>query len=480
MGGLCCTKSFALRPESNSQTKFYITLDSTILFRNYSLFNSVYDLNNEKLGFGSYGDVKLCIDKHLLTEKAVKILNKDYLRSANIDNSWFYNQISLLNRLDHPLIIHFHEYYEDRDYFYLVMDYSKEGDLLKYLKTHQNLKELDICSIINKLLIAVAYMHNRKIAHRDIKLENILVFTNDGVSIKIIDFDTIACFGNNFLTGAIGTYQYMAPETIDKAYDERCDIWSCGIVMHTLLTKKFKLPGFTDFQTPNKLFKLNLDFSKLKVSSAAQDLLKKLLQKNPAKRLSALEALKHPWFDLIRQDQNDEVYKFLYKLINTNENELLKALKGLFINSKATIDSHKIEKIFLYLDKDYDGELTKPDFFDVFITKHKPCDAEAFAGTIMTQIHKNNDSRIKYSEFLKTGIEKTVVIDPKNLKHLFESLSENENQSLEVQNIEKRTSQGIGMKKEDLKILVDYIKKHNIDKINFEKFKDMIIEGVNA
>ena len=146
------------------------------------------------------------------------------MRSSNIDNSWFYNKIDVINKLDHPYIIRFHEYFEERDFFYLIMDYHQEGDLLKRLKARQKLSESTICNIIKQLLIAVSYMHNHKIAHRDLKPENMMVTINPEVSVKLIDFDTSTSFRFSPLTGTMGTYHYMAPETVNKSYDEKCDV----------------------------------------------------------------------------------------------------------------------------------------------------------------------------------------------------------------------------------------------------------------
>ena len=104
------------------------------------------------------------------------------------------------------------------------MDYHEGGDLLKYLTSHMKMTESIICIIMKQLLTAVAYMHNKKIVHRDLNPENILISNRPDLSIKVIDFDTAANFAGSPLRGNLGTFHYMAPEVVNKVYDEKCDL----------------------------------------------------------------------------------------------------------------------------------------------------------------------------------------------------------------------------------------------------------------
>lgn len=187
--------------------------------------------------------------------------------------------------------------------------------MFEKLSKQRKLNEQDTSLLMKKLFSAVYYMHLKGIVHRDLKLENILYETKDPDSeIKIIDFglslkhklkqESIASHSGNGpknlkQTTMVGTPYYMAPEIFSGNYDERCDMWSLGVIMHLLLTGQ--PPFYSDEKL--KLFEMirteQLDFQQkhLKdLSKEAKALLAKLLEKNPKKRISAEEALKSNWF----------------------------------------------------------------------------------------------------------------------------------------------------------------------------------------
>lgn len=483
MGNLCCTKSATDTPEKrthHSHSMGLYSASNTYLFRNFNTFEDTYSLQPQKLGFGSFGDVKLCIDKSLSTVRAVKIINKDYLRSANIETSWFYSKIDILNRLDHPFIIRFHEFFEDRDFFYLLMDYQQQGDLLKHLKAKTIFHEPVVRRMIKQVFIAIAYMHNMKIAHRDIKPENIVISSSD-FSIKLIDFDTAAKFESNDLTGSIGTSHYMAPEVKNKRYNEKCDLWSCGIILYTLLTRKMHLPGLTDNQAPKSIRKVHLDFTQpywKKVSSAGRDLVKQLLQVDPKKRISAIEALNHPWFN----EGNDEDYigtqEILQKILRFSGRPLAKAAKRIVVHLKShSVDLTQVEKSFVYLDSDCDGELTKNDFFKFFLKKNSQIEAEKLATIIMEKLSSSACPVIKYTDFLEVAIDEMILTTPQSLRFFYDLLCAG-NEKLYINSLSSENSKNFRLQEEDLQVWVDYLKISNLENVDFSEFTKLISEGI--
>jgi calcium-dependent protein kinase len=437
-------------------------------------------VGKNKLGFGSYGDVKLCLDKKLQVSKAVKIINKDYLRTANIENSWFYNKIDILNRLDHPLIISFYEFFEERDFFYLLMDYHEEGDLLKHLKTKRVFTEKTICIIIQQLLIVIAYMHKQKIAHRDIKPENILLSTQRGISIKLIDFDTAASFEEKGLSGAHGTFHYMAPETVNKQYDEKCDIWSCGIIMYVLLTGKKNLPGLTDKQDPNKLQLIKFDFSSAvwaKFSQNAVDLLKAMLQKDPIKRISAVDALKHPWFEHLNLVNYDMCIEVLGRIRNTVSSTIVKSAKKFLIQLKSSADDLiEIERVFLHLDTDFDGLLTKDDFYRFLCIKHSRSESTIVAEDLMEKFMSREV--ISYSEFAEIAIDETKFLEKDNMRYFFEFLSGGSEEKLEVEQLVERLSWIKAWDKDDVDCWSKYFLTYNRNVLDFDEFYEVMSKAL--
>jgi calcium-dependent protein kinase len=482
MGNICCTNPTVLSPDGKYMKSF--SAESPVkrrLIRNLRSFNSLYEIEKEKLGFGSYGDVKLCRSIHLETRQAVKILNKDYLRTANIEHDWFTTTIDLMNKLDHPLIIRFHEYFEERDFYYLLMDYHQEGDLLRQMRSGNTMNEQTICAIIKQVLIAVAYMHVKKVAHRDVKPENILLSLSRGVSIKLIDFDTAASFEENCLTGALGTHHYMAPETVNSQYDEKCDIWSCGIIMFMLLTGKNSLPGLTDKQNPSKVARKRIDLNcpEMKNASAqAKDLVKLMLQREPHKRINALEAISHPWFNSLNENYSDETHRVLEKIRKISNSPLKKAAKKFLYNIKTSVkDIITVEKVFLHLDKDFDGELTSEDFLQCFLEKHRKSEAEEMAQSMMGKFDCFVEGRVKYSEFVEQMVDEMKLADPRNLRYFFELMSEGE-EWVELASVDKALRMVTGWEKGEVEVWTEYFAQYATDMLDFEQFSQLVVQGI--
>lgn len=153
-------------------------------------------------------------------------------------------------------------------------------------------------------------MHERKIIHRDLKPENI-VFEKLGkneLNLKIIDFGTSRkIHKNEKLHVKMGTPYYIAPEVLDKNYDEKCDVWSLGVITYILFCGYPPFNGSTDEKIMTRIKSAEVNFPKEEwgnVSDAAKDLILKMLQKDPTKRPSAHELLKHSWFKLGKTDKN--------------------------------------------------------------------------------------------------------------------------------------------------------------------------------
>lgn len=501
MGNICCANGITLSPESKHHSKSALVLGHSrmALNRNLNSFESVYHLDKNKLGYGSYGDVKLCTDKQLMTCKAVKIINKDYLRTSNIESSWFYSKIDILNRLDHPLIVRFHEFFEECDFFYLLMDYHQEGDLLKHLKCNFPLKEDNVCSIIYQLLIAVAYMHNKKIAHRDLKLENILITTSSGISIKVIDFDTAAYFEGNALSGKYGTYHYMAPETMNSFYNEKCDVWSLGVIMYIILTGRTNLPGMSDTQSPSNAHRLKLDFSQplwQKVSAPAKNLLKKLLEKEPIKRVTAVQALDHLWFKQLSYANYDITLSVLDKIFKFNNKPLIRAAKKIILHLRASKDElTSTEKAFLFLDKDYDGEIYRDDILNFYLLRHTNEEAEEYTTEIMRKFCDFADVVVSYSAFVEVATDEMALADSQNLRYLYDLLryeeicrnSDTKNKEerkigKEVLNVNKLSNvfaKAINIDRDAVQTWADYLQTYKCESLDFDEFSAIVAEGIS-
>lgn len=160
--------------------------------------------------------------------------------------------------------------------------------------------ELKAAKVSMDILKAIRYMHQQKIVHRDMKAENIMIKSEGDKSwIKIIDFGLGIVNGTEKLKEKIGTPEYIAPEVLQGKYDEKCDIWGFGVILHTMLSGEMPFLGETQDEVLQNVMNKKIVFESKEwsnVSEEAKDFTKRLLERNPKKRLNAEEALNHPWF----------------------------------------------------------------------------------------------------------------------------------------------------------------------------------------
>ena len=194
---------------------------------------------------GAFGQVRVCQLQRTKDKRAVKIMTKASLSEKHVQE--FQNEINLLSEVQHPNIIKVYGSYEDLKRYYIVTDLYQGGELFDFITMEgdsefKNMNEEESAHIMKQLLTAVNVCHSKNIMHRDIKPENIMLHkTKPGEPRKIylIDFGTAIKFekGENE-TSYAGTAYYIAPEMIRGSYDEKIDVWSCGMIAHLLLTQE--------------------------------------------------------------------------------------------------------------------------------------------------------------------------------------------------------------------------------------------------
>lgn len=201
-----------------------------------------------KLGEGAYGCVFRCLERTTKEERAIKVVKK---RTAK-DTANLFAELEILRTMDHPNIIKLFEVFEHNGFLYVVTEYCSGGELFEYVRSNNRLTEKTISFIMKQIFSAVKYMHEKRIVHRDLKPENIVLeFKNmkgskcDAPPIKIIDFGTAVKLEKNYLTDKVGSPYYVAPDVLDHKYNEKCDLWSCGVILYTLLSGSPPFKGRT-------------------------------------------------------------------------------------------------------------------------------------------------------------------------------------------------------------------------------------------
>lgn len=250
------------------------------------------------LGEGTFGKVKLAT--HILTgEKvAIKILEKDRIIDV-ADVERVAREIYILKFIRHPNIIQLYEIIETPKQLFLVMEYVNGGELFDYIVSKTRVEEREASKFFHQIIAGIEYIHKLKIVHRDLKPENLLLDSNN--NIKIVDFGLSNTYNENeLLKTACGSPCYAAPEMIGgKKYNGlQVDIWSCGVILFAIVC------GYLPFEDPNT----NVLYTKIKngdyvipdfISDDGRDLLKNILNTDPAKRYTIDEIRKHPWMNKV-------------------------------------------------------------------------------------------------------------------------------------------------------------------------------------
>lgn len=249
----------------------------------------------EKIGRGSFSQVRVAYNIITQERLCVKIVSKLNIASS-IDRIQCEREVKILAAVSHPNIIKFIDFHEDENYFYIFQEISDGATLLKFISLAENpLSENLARQIFRQIATALYYLHSMGIYHRDIKLENILI--NKDMTIKLIDFGFCTYSDPDSLLKTIcGSVKYLAPECIQgKPYfGSAADIWSSGVVLYSLLTKKMPFNGQNQPQIMEKVVSGNYDIPN-HLSIQCLNLIRKILVVDPLFRLTIEEIIQHPW-----------------------------------------------------------------------------------------------------------------------------------------------------------------------------------------
>ncbi|CAG8550297.1 21484_t:CDS:2 [Racocetra persica] len=254
------------------------------------------------LGQGSFAVVRKCTDKRTNVDYALKIISKDVIKGKE---QMLTTELDVLKQVNHPHLVTLHELVETKDNVYIITDLASGGELYSQLEQRGNYTEKDAAHLVEQVLKGVIYLHDHDIVHRDLKPENLLFSdaTSPNPKLMITDFglSKILKHHDDILMTACGTPGYVAPEVLSqKGYSKPCDIWSIGVILYTVLCGYTPFWGHDQAALFNCILKGQYEFDEdywNHISNEAKDLINKMLTYNPDERITAHDALKHPWFE---------------------------------------------------------------------------------------------------------------------------------------------------------------------------------------
>ncbi|XP_061577791.1 death-associated protein kinase 2 isoform X2 [Cololabis saira] len=258
----------------------------------------------EELGSGQFAVVKRCKEKSSGTEFAAKFIKKRLSRSSRrgVKREEIEREVTILQQLQHANIVSLHDVYENRTDVVLVLELVSGGELFDFLARKESLSEEEATQFIKQILDGVQYLHSKRIAHFDLKPENIMLLDRNMrlPRIKLIDFglahqiEAGADFKNIF-----GTPEFVAPEVVNyEPLGLEADMWSIGVITYILLSGASPFLGDTKQETLGNISAMDYDFDEeffSNTSELAKSFIRQLLEKDTRKRMTIQDALNHPW-----------------------------------------------------------------------------------------------------------------------------------------------------------------------------------------
>ena len=453
----------------------------------------------QTLGEGSFGVVYKVVKKHTKPPiyRAMKKISKIQQDLDNDSELSLINEINILKSLDHPNIMKIYEYFNTDKDIYIISELCEGGELFDKITQEKYFTENSSKVIMKQLFSAIGFCHSNGVIHRDLKPENILLTKKEFNSIydfqiKVIDFGTSAKFikGNNFHK-IIGTPFYVAPEVLINNYNEKCDLWSLGVIMYILLFGVPPFYGNNDEEICDKVVKGEFSFeikgSKIKISNEAKDLISKLLTKDTEQRLTSSQALEHPWIKNIEfcfktKDNSDyhEDSNIILQVTNNLKNfyatqKLQQLTLAYIVHNLVNIDEiKKLRSIFLKFDSNGDGHLTKDELMHGLMEMMEKEEAKKEVNRLMEIIDTDGNGFIEYEEFLRASMDKDKLLSKKNLQIVFDFLDKNKNGKISYDEIKDILDKENKSEDDIWKALVNEVDLDGDGEISFNEFVYMM------
>jgi calcium-dependent protein kinase len=466
--------------EAQEVTNIKIKTNKLFMQRHQSPWQFYEEL--EELGVGNYGVVKkVRLIKNPEIVRAMKIIPEENVVQG--EGASLIDEIEILKNLEHPNIMKVYESFVDNNNYYIVSELCDQGHLLSKMEKLERMDQIVVKFLMGQIFNAVAYLHSKNILHGDIKLENILLFkttkrgggktftvinrnfnedealTDDinknfgkkktsaksknyitdmmNYEIKLIDFGCSKYFVKKSnkkkkkLSGIIGTSIYCSPEVVDNLYDERCDEWSCGVLMYILLGGIPPFYGDTEEEIFDKIKKCEYDFTPppfKKVSKACKDLIRRLLEPKKQYRIKAVEALRHPFFtesfdpnSAMTENKDLNVLKQFITPVKyvSKFHEAVAAF--LCVNFLPADEENTLKTVFRYMDKGNKSIITKESVKEC-LEEINVNISDDDLNNIFNSIDENGSGLIEYQEFIRSACDIKQLMNESNLKNVFHAI----------------------------------------------------------
>lgn len=455
-------------------------LVTNTVFKNPNKITKEYKIWDNHIGKGAFGEVRKVLHFQTGLYRAVKVIYKHECSSKEREK--LIVEIEILRHLSHPNIIKIYEYFEDVKFLYIIMDLATGGELFDKIQKAHTFSERRAAEIFHQLLSGINYLHKRQIAHRDIKPENILF---DGDILKIADFGTSRYFQpEHTMKNLHGTPYYIAPEVITGNYNEKCDVWSCGVILYILLSGVPPFQGNNRYEIITNVVKgkYTIEIPQLRArSSAARSIIRKMLTYDPSDRISIEQALDHEWFKIVYKKEEKLIPLDILENIKkfNTKNKMQKSIYFFMVSQLASKEDHnELISIFKSLDINNDGELSKEELF-IGLRKVDLNLTEVDIEELINRIDNNKSQSIDYMEFVAAAINRNTLLSEEKMKNCFNIFDKDKNGKISINEL-KTILQGNEMVNNNVwKYLMEQADENKDGEIEYSEFKNLLTSMIN-
>jgi len=359
---------------------------------------------SQELGSGYNGSVFLAKSKDTHETFAVKPFR--LYRITQAQKRELKNEVEVFLAMDHPHVGRLRDVYEDESELRLVMERLEGGELFDRVTAIGRFTEKDAQDTIYQILVAINYIHCMGIVHRDIKLENFLYDSKSYAHLKLIDFGFSRFTSNKRMQLGCGTLAYMAPEVLGGSYDLKCDMWSVGVIAFILLMGYMPFTGSDDeIRAAITSGQYRIDKPRWeKLSENSKGFLQSLLVTDSDQRLSAEQALQHPWVEernsvVVTEESSHLDEAIVSSLVDfARASHFRRACMSMMAWTLSNDERAEVRNAFMELDTDKSGTITMYELKRVLAERVSITDSQVLQ--IFNALDSNNKEEVNYSDFL--------------------------------------------------------------------------------
>jgi len=391
-------------------------------------------------------------------------------------------EIEALSKLNHPNILKISEVLEDSTCYYAVSEALTEGVPETYHSLFADKNETLIAMVVQKILGALAYCHSKGVRHGNLSLASFVFFKcfNDWYEVKVTGFGSVRFRSEENLNYILSPLLYAAPEALTGSAVDKSDVWSCGVVLHYLLSAYLPFYGATKAELQTALETQDLKLPIMlwaRYHSSVKDLLQGMLRRDPETRLSTADCLAHPWFKNVQKPLQMAAKSLAAVLGNLMKfrcgSKLQLAILSFFVtNAMSREENRVLTECFRLINTDGDAELSVGELANRLEMVIDREETEARAQQIMEMVDLDNNGSLVFSEFLVAACNIKALVNDRNIRLVFDLFDQDKNKKVSLN--ELKASINVPESDATWDALMRKVDKNSDGNLNFEEFRKMV------